>query len=114
MMRSLSGMRVSEKGTLDVEDAGWNFMSWVLLMNIRKEVAEEKKLDMRDAFGYEATLACLDKYRSLVWTACEKSKEGRWWMTKWPWQVVDQPRRPEPGPGDLNAHQQKNVMKVSG
>ena len=114
ILRALGGMRVSEKGQINVEDVGWNLMPWNLLMNICKEVAKEMQLDMSSPFGYAATQACLTKYRSLVWTACEKSKEGRWWMTKWPWQVVDQPRRPEPGPGDLNAHQQKNVMKVSG
>ena len=114
ILRALGGVRVSEKGQINVEDVGWNLMPWNLLMNIRKAVAKEMQLDMSNPFGYAATQACLTKYRSLVWTACEKSKEGRWWMTKWPWQVVDQPRRPEPGPGDLNAHQQKNVMKVSG
>ena len=112
ILRALGGVRVSEKGQINVEDVGWNLMPWNLLMNIRKEVAKEMQLDMSNPFGYAATQACLTKYRSLVWTACEKSKEGRWWMTKWPWQVVDQPRRPEPGPGDLNAHQQKNVMQV--
>ena len=115
VLRSLIGVRVSEKGQLDVEDVGWNLMPWNLLMNIRKEVAKEMQLDMSNAFGYAATQACLDKYRILVWTACEKSEEGRWWMTKWPWQVVDQPRRPAPGhPGDLNNHRVKNVMKVLG
>ena len=114
ILRALGGVRVSEKGQINVEDVGWNLMPWNLLMNIRKEVANEMQLDMSNPFGYAATQSCLTKYRSLVWTACEKSKEGRWWMTKWPWQVVDQPRRPEPGPGDLNAHQLKTVMKVSG
>ena len=115
VLRALIGVRVSEKGQLDVEDVGWNLMPWNLLMNIRKEVAKEMQLDMSNAFGYAATRKCLDKYRILVWTACEKSEEGRRWMTKWPWQVVDQPRRPAPGqPGDLNNHRVKNVMKVLG
>ena len=69
---------------------------------------------MSNPFGYAATQACLTTYRSLVWTACEKSKEGRWWMTKWPWQVVGQPRRPPPRRGELNSHQVKNVAKVLG
>ena len=42
---------------INVEGVGWNLMPWNLLMNIRKEVADEKKLDMGDVFGYEATLA---------------------------------------------------------
>ena len=57
ILRALGGVRVSEKGQINVEDVGWNLMPWNLLMNIRKEVAEEMQLDMSHPFGYAATQA---------------------------------------------------------
>ena len=57
ILRALGGVRVSEKGQINVEDVGWNLMPWNLLMNIRKEVAKEMQLDMSNPFGYAATQA---------------------------------------------------------
>ena len=54
-MRALCGVKVSERGQLDVGGVGFNLMPWTCLLDIRKEVAQEKNLDMGDWFGYEAT-----------------------------------------------------------
>ena len=55
-MRALCGVKVSERGQLDVGGVGFNLMPWTsLLLDIRKEVAQEKNLDMGNWFGYEAT-----------------------------------------------------------
>ena len=55
-MRALCGVKVSERGQLDVGDVGSNLMPWTSLqLDIRKEVAQEKNLDMGNWFGYAAT-----------------------------------------------------------
>ena len=84
-------------------DVGFNLMPWTCLLDIRKEVAQEKNLDMGNWFGYAAAQRCLSKLRDKVWMACEKSEEGRWWMGQWPRQVVYQPRRPEAS-REMNNH----------
>ena len=103
VLRALCGVKISETGQLDVEDVGFNLMPWTYLFDIRKEVAQEMHLVMGNMFGFKATQLCARKMEDKVWMACEKSPEGRWWMGKWPWTVVDQPQRPE-APRELTRH----------